>query len=91
MIRVLELPDGSHHDNGGTEVWSGQTGVDRLARAVIRCFDEVARTYGESGYRGKWGSTSPEPSSKPSGGSGTLVNGPKTHELDISLDLSQRR
>ncbi|MFD9541119.1 hypothetical protein [Streptomyces sp. NPDC060022] len=54
-IRVLELPDGSHHDNRGTEVWSGQTDVDRLARAVIRCFDEVARTYGESAYRGKWG------------------------------------
>ncbi|MGW8954973.1 hypothetical protein [Streptomyces sp. NPDC055709] len=54
-IRLLELRHGSDHDNKGTEIWSGQDHVDVLARAVIRCFDEVARTYGESGYRGKWG------------------------------------
>ncbi|MFB7656246.1 MULTISPECIES: hypothetical protein [unclassified Streptomyces] len=54
-IRVLELPDGSDHDTQGTEIWSGQSGVDQLARAVIRCFDEVGQTHGESGYRGKWG------------------------------------
>lgn len=54
-IRVLELCDGSDHDNRGTETWSSQLGIDQLARTVIRCFDEVAQTYGESGYRGKWG------------------------------------
>ncbi|SBU91666.1 hypothetical protein YW5DRAFT_03703 [Streptomyces sp. Ncost-T6T-1] len=54
-IRVLELRDGSDHDNRGTEIWSSQLGVNQLARTVIRCFDEVAQTYGESGYRGKWG------------------------------------
>ncbi|MGJ5875859.1 NUDIX domain-containing protein [Streptomyces griseiscabiei] len=54
-IRVLELRDGSDHDNRGTEIWSSQLGINALARAVIRCFDEVAQTYGESGYRGKWG------------------------------------
>jgi hypothetical protein len=54
-VRVLELRNGGHHDNKGTEVWSGHCTVDELARAVIRCFDDVARTYGESGYRGKWG------------------------------------
>ncbi|MFF9244518.1 hypothetical protein ACF1AY_35270 [Streptomyces sp. NPDC014776] len=54
-IRVLELRDGSDHDNKGTEIWSSQLGIDQLARAVIRCFDEVAQTHGESGYRGKWG------------------------------------
>lgn len=54
-IRVLELRDGSDHDNRGTEIWSSQLGIDQLARAVIRCFDEVAQTYGESCYRGKWG------------------------------------
>ncbi|MFJ1800060.1 hypothetical protein [Streptomyces sp. NPDC088180] len=54
-IRVLELRDGSDHDNRGTEIWSSQLGIDQLARTVIRCFDEVAQTYGESGYRGKWG------------------------------------
>ncbi|NKQ23827.1 hypothetical protein HF200_04930 [Streptomyces galbus] len=54
-IRVLELRDGSDHDNAGTEIWSSPLGIDQLARTVIRCFDEVAQTYGESGYRGKWG------------------------------------
>ncbi|MGW2817990.1 hypothetical protein [Streptomyces sp. NPDC001415] len=53
--RVLELRHGSDHDNKGTEIWSSRLGVDQLARTVIRCFDEVAQTYGESGYRGKWG------------------------------------
>ncbi|MFJ8598626.1 hypothetical protein ACIREM_07825 [Streptomyces shenzhenensis] len=53
--RVLELRDGRDHDNKGTEIWSSQLGIDQFARAVIRCFDEVAQTYGESGYRGKWG------------------------------------
>jgi len=57
--RVLELRDGSDHDNRGTEIWSSRSGVDRFARAVIRCFDEVAQTYGESGYRGKWGEPFP--------------------------------
>ncbi|MGV9994115.1 hypothetical protein [Streptomyces sp. NPDC003374] len=54
-IRVLELRGGSDHDNRGTEIWSSQLGINQLARAVIRCFDEVAQTHGESGYRGKWG------------------------------------
>ncbi|MCX4804459.1 hypothetical protein ACFWWM_16680 [Streptomyces sp. NPDC058682] len=54
-IRVLELADGSKHDNAGTEIWSSQQSIDTVARAVVRCFDEVARKYGESGYRGKWG------------------------------------
>ncbi|MGW1196624.1 hypothetical protein ACWD4B_12370 [Streptomyces sp. NPDC002536] len=53
-IRLLELGHGSDHDNKGTGIWSGQLHADPLARAVIRCFDEVAQTYGESGYRGKW-------------------------------------
>ncbi|WP_328322378.1 hypothetical protein [Streptomyces sp. NBC_00388] len=54
-IRLLQLPCGSDHDNKGTEIWSSQLHVDALARAVIRCFDDVARAYDESGYRGKWG------------------------------------
>ncbi|WP_328494996.1 hypothetical protein OHS59_21225 [Streptomyces sp. NBC_00414] len=54
-VRLLELRDGGDHDNKGTEIWSAQLPVDAVARAVIRCFDEVARTHGESGYRGKWG------------------------------------
>ncbi|WP_326680921.1 hypothetical protein [Streptomyces sp. NBC_01237] len=54
-IRLLELRRGSDHDIRGTEIWSAQLPIDTLARAVIRCFDEVVRTYGESGYRGKWG------------------------------------
>lgn len=54
-IRLLELADGGKHDNAGTEIWSSQQHVDIVARAVLQCFDEVARKYGESGYRGKWG------------------------------------
>ncbi|GAA2113104.1 hypothetical protein [Streptomyces synnematoformans] len=53
--RVLELRDGRDHDNKGTEVWLSRYPIDELARAAIRCFDDVARTYGESSYRGKWG------------------------------------
>ncbi|WP_438490284.1 hypothetical protein [Streptomyces sp. S186] len=54
-IRLLQLAHGTDHDNTGTEIWSTQQTVDTVARAVIRCFDKVARQYGESGYRGKWG------------------------------------
>ncbi|WP_405763979.1 hypothetical protein OG539_01630 [Actinacidiphila glaucinigra] len=54
-IRLLELARGSDHDNSGTEIWSTQQNIDVVARAVIRCFDEVVREYGESAYRGKWG------------------------------------
>jgi hypothetical protein len=53
-IRLLELPDGRNHDNDGTEIWSSWQTVDTVARAVVRCFDDVVSKYGESGYRGKW-------------------------------------
>jgi hypothetical protein len=53
-IRVLQLADSGQHDNVGTEIWSSWQTMDAVARAVIRCFDDVARTYGESGYHGKW-------------------------------------
>ncbi|WP_216677926.1 hypothetical protein [Streptomyces sp. MNP-20] len=54
-VRVLELRRGSDHDNKGMEIWSAQLSIDAFVRAVIRCFDEVAQSYGESTYRGKWG------------------------------------
>ncbi|MEU2298043.1 hypothetical protein ACK389_01260 [Streptomyces antibioticus] len=54
-IRLLELPHGNAHDKTGTEIWSTQQDIDIVARAVIRCFDEVVREHGESAYRGKWG------------------------------------
>lgn len=57
--RVLQLRDGTDHDNKGTEIWSSQLGIHQLVRAAIRCFDELAQIYDESGYRGKWVSTSP--------------------------------
>lgn len=53
-VRLLELPDGHKHDNAGTEIWSSWQTIDTVARAMIRCFDEVAHEHGESGYRGKW-------------------------------------
>lgn len=72
-IRLLELANGSAHDNKGTEIWSTQQDIDVVARAVIHCFDEVVREYGESAYRGKWGEHFPEPSSKPSGPRGADI------------------
>lgn len=53
-IQLLELSDGRKHDNAGTEIWSSWQTVDTVARAVVRCFDDVAHKYGESGYHGKW-------------------------------------
>lgn len=53
-IRLLELAHGNHRDNAGTEIWSTRQDIDVLARAVIHCFDEVLRKYGENAYRGRW-------------------------------------
>lgn len=58
-VQLLQLSDGRRNDNAGTEIWSSWQTTDTLARAIIRGFDEVARTYGESGYHGKWGSPFP--------------------------------
>ncbi|MEU1539439.1 hypothetical protein ABZ461_15175 [Actinacidiphila glaucinigra] len=58
-IRLLELRRGSDHDSKGAEIWSSRLHVESLARAVIRCFDEVAWIYDESGYRGTWGERFP--------------------------------
>jgi hypothetical protein len=53
-IHLLDLPDGRTNDSAGTEIWSSQQNVDTLARVVIRCFDQVARKYGEDGYLVEW-------------------------------------
>lgn len=53
-ILLLELPDGRTKDSAGTEIWSSRQRIDTLARVVIRCFDEAARKYGESGYLDEW-------------------------------------
>ena len=53
-IRLLQLPDGDLLDDGGTEIWRTSQDVDTLVRAVVRCFDEVASAYGESGYEQAW-------------------------------------
>ncbi|MFE5796244.1 hypothetical protein ACFQ8C_27205 [Streptomyces sp. NPDC056503] len=58
-IRLLALANGSAHDNTGNEIWSTQQDIDVVTRAVIRCFDEVVREYGESAYRSKWGEDFP--------------------------------
>ncbi|MFD8073486.1 hypothetical protein ACFV3E_12635 [Streptomyces sp. NPDC059718] len=39
----------------GTVRGAGAPGVDVLARAVVRCFDEVAKVHGADGYRNAWG------------------------------------
>ncbi|MFJ7069791.1 hypothetical protein [Streptomyces sp. NPDC101115] len=38
-IRVLELRDGSDHDNKGAEIWSSQLGVDQLG--LVRAISEA--------------------------------------------------
>jgi hypothetical protein len=53
-IRILQLPDRHAGDLNGTEVWTSRQPVDVLARTVIRCFDNVAATYGESEYHRRW-------------------------------------
>lgn len=60
-IQLLQLPDGRRHDTAGSEIWSSWQTVDTVARAVIRCFDDVAHQYGESAYHDKWGSPFPRP------------------------------
>ena len=58
-IRVLEMPPGYGRDDEGTEFWaSGQT-VDSVARAVIRCFDQVAAMHSEDDYLDRWRSPFP--------------------------------
>lgn len=54
-IRLLQLSNSNRHDRAGTEIWTSWQTLDTVAKAVIRCFDDVARTYGESGYHSKWG------------------------------------
>ncbi|WP_448322076.1 hypothetical protein [Streptomyces sp. CO7] len=54
-IRVLRLAHASDHDDKGTEIWSSRQDIDVVARAVIRCFDQVVWEYGESAYRDMWG------------------------------------
>ncbi|MGH4029226.1 hypothetical protein ACQB60_09865 [Actinomycetota bacterium Odt1-20B] len=54
-LRLLALRRAHDHDAAGTELWSGAVSLDRLARAAVRCFDGVATTHGEDGYRDRWG------------------------------------
>jgi hypothetical protein len=54
-IRLLQLADGSKHDNAGTEIWSSRQSADSLSRAIIEGFDEVVSKYGEGGYYARWG------------------------------------
>jgi hypothetical protein len=58
-IQLLHLPDGRSHDEAGAEIWSSWQTTGTVARAVIRAFDEVAHTHGESGYEDKWRSPFP--------------------------------
>lgn len=53
-IRILQVPDRGSNDLAGTEIWRSRQPVDVLVRAAIRCFDNVAETYGESEYQRRW-------------------------------------
>ncbi|MFI6347726.1 hypothetical protein [Streptomyces sp. NPDC050560] len=59
-------PDGGDPDHAGpdggarsTAAWSTVVEADTLARALVRCFDDVARAHGEDGYRALWGAPFP--------------------------------
>jgi hypothetical protein len=54
QIRLLELALDTDHDEAATEIWATRQTIDSLARAVIRGFDEVASTNGETGYQDQW-------------------------------------
>jgi hypothetical protein len=58
-VQLLELTDGRRHDKAGTKIWSSRQAIDSVARAVIRCFDEVVWRYGASSYQDKWGQPFP--------------------------------
>ncbi len=58
-VRIVRLTNGDRPDKAGTEIWSSRQTVDSVARAVIRCFDEVAQRHGEGGYHGTWRSPFP--------------------------------
>lgn len=58
-ISVRRLPDGTDTDDQGAEIWSTEHPVRAFARAVIRAFDHVLRTYGRVGYRQQWGAPFP--------------------------------
>lgn len=53
-MRLLRLPSRWSNDLAGTELWASRQPVDVLARAVVRCFDDVARACGEDGYHQRW-------------------------------------
>ncbi|HEU5474271.1 MAG TPA: hypothetical protein VFV67_26790 [Actinophytocola sp.] len=58
-VRLLQLSDQDGPDRAGQVIWSTRQDIGTVARAVIRCFDDVVHTYGTSGYRGTWGDEFP--------------------------------
>lgn len=51
-VVVSELRGG--RTSPGLEQYSGSITVDRLARTVVRCFDQVLDEHGERGYEDLW-------------------------------------
>lgn len=60
-IRILQLPHRRSGDPAGIEIWASQQPLEVLVRTVIRCFDKVAETYGESEYHSRWRRRFPRP------------------------------
>jgi hypothetical protein len=54
-MRILLLPDSGLPDEAGTEIWASRQPLDTLARAVIRCFDDVLHRLGLEEYERQWG------------------------------------
>jgi hypothetical protein len=58
-IRILLLRNGHGDDAEGEEFWSSRQTIDTLARATIRCFDQVAEEHSEDDYLDRWRSPFP--------------------------------
>jgi hypothetical protein len=54
-IRLLHLDSHAAAEDAGATVWHSQQPVGTLARAVVRAFDAVLATHGETGYETTWG------------------------------------
>jgi hypothetical protein len=54
-IGLLHLACHGSRDDAGPVIWRSRQPVDTLARVVVRAFDAVLATHGETGYEVTWG------------------------------------
>lgn len=63
-IRLLQLADFDRHDSASTEIWTSWQTVDTVVRALISCFDDVAKPTARAAITASGAAPSPAPSSK---------------------------